>query len=79
MLIPLFIALTLWLLVLLPSFIVAGEVSKKRDDPFIIGVATQVSLFLLSAAVISLTGNLTEYGFRFSLTCVPKAFTQWLI
>jgi len=76
MLLQLFIALTLWLLVLIPSFMIAGEVSKKRDDPFIIGVATQVSFFLLSATVILPTGNLIEYGFRFSLTYVPKAFTQ---
>ncbi|MBO8175679.1 MAG: CPBP family intramembrane metalloprotease [Thermococcus sp.] len=79
MLIPLFIALVLWLLVLIPSFIIAGEVSKKKDDPFIIGVVTQVSFFLLSVAVISLIGNLDEYGFRFSLMYVPKAFFVGLL
>ncbi len=74
MLISLFMAFVLWLLTLIPSFIIAGEVSKKKDDPFIIGVATQVSFFLLSVVVILLIGNLAEYGFRFSLTYVSKAF-----
>jgi membrane protease YdiL (CAAX protease family) len=72
-------ALALWLLVLIPSFIIAGEVSKKKDDPFTIGVATQVSFFLLSVAVISLIGNFSEYGFRFSLIYVPKAFFAGLL
>jgi len=72
-------ALALWLFVLIPSFIIAGEVSKKKDDPFIIGVTTQTSFFLLSVAVIPLIGNLTQYGFRFSLMYVPKAFFVGLL
>ncbi|HDN73531.1 MAG TPA: CPBP family intramembrane metalloprotease, partial [Archaeoglobus sp.] len=72
-------ALVLWLFVLIPSFIIAGEVSKKKDDPFIIGVTTQTSFFLLSVAVIPLIGNLTQYGFRFSLMYVPKAFFVGLL
>ena len=72
-------ALVLWLFVLIPSFIIAGEVSKKKDDPFIIGVTTQTSFFLLSVGVISLIGNLTQYGFRFSLMYVPKAFFVGLL
>ena len=72
-------ALVFWLFVLIPSFIIAGEVSKKKDDPFIIGVTTQTSFFLLSVAVISLIGNLTQYGFRFSLMYVPKAFFVGLL
>ncbi len=72
-------ALVLWLLVLIPSFMIAGKVSKKRGDPFVIGMATQVSFFLLSAVVMSLIGNLDEYGFRFSLTYVPKAFFVGLV
>ncbi|AHF80655.1 CPBP family intramembrane glutamic endopeptidase [Thermococcus paralvinellae] len=72
-------ALALWLFVLIPSFIIAGEVSKKKDDPFIIGVVTQASFFLLSVAVISLIGNLSEYGFRFNLMYVPKAFFVGLL
>jgi membrane protease YdiL (CAAX protease family) len=75
----LIMALALWLLVLIPSFIIAGEVSKKKDDPFTIGVATQASFFLLSVAVISLIGNLDEYGFRFNLMYVPKAFFAGLL